>query len=372
MGIAKAVTAAVIALAALTGCAGGLVLQHPEPAMLPEPYASRIPDVPPPPTAREIMLVTPEMREFLYANLDTHQTRSNQIRSLSALVLHPGLLGIDYDGRKTRTAAETFHYRTGNCLSLSILFVAMARELGIDARFQEVEIAPQWDRRGDIVFSARHVNVLGRLRTNRQYVMDFYPYEARHEIREQVVTDAEAMAQYYNNLGGEYLASGDYAAAYVYFVTAARTAPSLSYVWSNLGVLYLRVDYLRQAEYMFRHASRLDPSNSSAVNNLVALLQKSGRDVEAERLISRLRRAQQKNPYYYYVLARREAELGNHREALEYLDQAIRLKPEESLFYRSAADVASQLSEDELAEAYELSGAALETRPPRRSRPLRF
>ena len=44
----------------------------------------------------------------------------------------------------TRTASETFRARRGNCLSFSNMFVAMARDVGLDVQFQEVEIPPDW------------------------------------------------------------------------------------------------------------------------------------------------------------------------------------------------------------------------------------
>jgi hypothetical protein len=94
----------------------------------------------------------------------------------SRLPLHPELLGTDYDARRTGTAEEALRSRAGNCLFLSILFVAMARELGVDARFQQLEVMPEWDMEGDVLFAARHVNVYGRLHGRSEYVTDFYPY----------------------------------------------------------------------------------------------------------------------------------------------------------------------------------------------------
>lgn len=362
-----------LAVGAATACSSNpFIIDTPEPVMLPEPYASRVPLVEPPPRPEEIFALTAEMRSYLRSQLNPRQSKYTLVRELSDLVLHPGSLGVSYDGRQTRTAPETFRYRTGNCLSLSILFVVMARELGIDARFQEVEVAPQWDRRGDVIFSTRHVNVLGRLHPHGEYVMDFYPFVARHKLGFEQLSDAEALGQFYNNLGGDYLAAGDLAAAYVYFVASIRTAPRVSYVWSNLGVLYQRVDYVLQAERMFRHSIRLDSSNTSAMNNLAALLQKSGRHLEANELMARLRRVREKNPYYFYALAQRAAEQGDDRKALSHLERAIRLKPEEILFYETAAETATRLEEGDLAEAYQASGAALDEARSSIRTPLRF
>ncbi len=347
---------AVVLLAA--GCAA-VPSQGPDPRpeTLPEPYRSRVAAVQPPPTAEEILNLTPEMLGYLETHIDDRRFRAHKVRSLSRLLLHPGLLGIDYDARRTGTAAETFRSRTGNCLSLSILFVAMARELGLDARFQQVEVVPQWDMEGDTLFAARHVNVYGHLRRWGDYVMDFYPFPEEPRGRRRMLTDGEAIGQFYNNLGAGRLAAGDYAAAWVYFRAAIREAPRWSDIWSNLGLLYQRVGDVGSAEEVFRYALALDRDNTSAINNLAVLLHRQGRGVEAEQWLEEIRRVRESNPYHYFALAQQAEADGDYRRALSHLERAMRMKREEILFRRKAAELVRLLEGDGARETFRTTGS---------------
>ncbi|WP_405241706.1 tetratricopeptide repeat protein [Lentisalinibacter salinarum] len=357
--VARAVSglAGCLAIVLAAGCAT-VPSQRPapRPAPLPEPYLSRVAAVQPPPAADEILDLTPEMLVYLETHIDGSRFRTHKVRSLSRLLLHPGLLGIDYDARRTGTAAQTFRSRTGNCLSLSILFVAMARELGLDARFQQVEVVPQWDMEGDVLFAARHVNVYGHLRGWGDYVMDFYPFPEEPRGRRRMLTDGEAIGQFYNNLGAVRLAAGDYAGAWVYFRAAIREAPGWSDTWSNLGLLYQRVGDARSSEDMLRHALALEPDNTSAINNLAVLLHRQARDEEAGRWLDEIRRVRESNPYYYYALARQAQAAGDYDRALSHIEHAMRMKRDETLFRRKAAEIVELLEDEGTGEAYRTTG----------------
>jgi Tfp pilus assembly protein PilF len=311
--------------------------------------------VEPPPTREEILSLTPEMLGYLRTHIDGSGFRPQRVRSLSRLLLHPGLLGIDYDARRTGTAEETFRSRAGNCLSLSILFVAMARELGLDARFQQVEVMPQWDMEGDVLFAARHVNVYGRLHGRSEYVMDFYPYADEPRGRRTMLSDAEAIGQFYNNLGARRLASGDYAGAWVYLRAAIRNAPRWSDAWSNLGLLYGRVGDEGSAEEVLRYAIALEPDNTSAINNLAVLLHRLGRPAEAQHWLDEIRRVRESNPYYHFALAREAEAAGQYRRALHHLERAMRMK-DETLFRRKAAELARRTQGDAGRDVYRTTG----------------
>ena len=60
-----------------------------------------------------------------------------------------GELRLEYDARRTRTAAEAFDARMGNCLSLVIMTAAFATEMQLQVRFQDVLgiVFDSWDER---------------------------------------------------------------------------------------------------------------------------------------------------------------------------------------------------------------------------------
>lgn len=361
--IAETLCAALLA-ASLAGCAsapgGPRAAGSPGAlAALAMPAAAGLETAPVPPAPAEVIALTPEMRRFVERAVARDTSEMRRTRALARAILSPGTLGVRYDAAGTRTAAETFRAQAGNCLSLSLLFAAMARELGIDATFQEVRVAPQWDRRGNTVFSTRHINVVGELGHAMDYEMDFYPELARGGIGRRPLTDAEAVGQYYNNMAAEHLAAGELASAYVYLVTAIEVAPRLDYAWTNLGVLYQRNGQMQAAEAALRHALRLDRRNTSAMSNLARLLRAGGDAEESSALVRRLQRLQRRNPYYQFALAEQAEHRGELDAALAHLDRAIELKPGERLFYDRAAAIARRAEDAERRSAYLAAATAL-------------
>ena len=94
--------------------------------------------------------VSEEMKQFLDSKISRSGDSMVRLQDLVQQVFRENALGFSYEPH-TRTAAETFRQRGGNCVSFTFLFIAMARYLGLDARFREVEIIPIWGKVGDLV-----------------------------------------------------------------------------------------------------------------------------------------------------------------------------------------------------------------------------
>ncbi|MFK8052302.1 MAG: tetratricopeptide repeat protein [Woeseiaceae bacterium] len=321
----------------------------------------------------EVLRVNEQMRVFARNSVRNATNDDQRMKGLTTAVLHPGSLGLRYSDRMTRTAEETFDTASGNCLSLSMLFVAMAREVGIEAAFYEVNVLPEWTLAGDIVFSTRHVNVSGKLAYGSTYVMDFAPYRARREIGRRRLTDQQAIAQYYNNIGAEFLAENDIASAYLHFRRGIELAPRIGFLWSNLSVAYSRNGQNDAAELALQQAIAIDSSNTSAMSNLVRIYNLTGRKADAEALTARIANTQKKNPYYQFVMGERDIADARYDDALKRLESAIRLQPHEPIFYLRAADAAAGLDRVELQNQYVARAEALRPNestlsgPPRKS-----
>jgi transglutaminase-like putative cysteine protease len=104
------------------------------------------------------MALSDEMREFLNNHVGKRAGDPVKLRQLSDAVFSKDSFGLEYD-KATRTAAETFRARRGNCLSFTFMFVLLARGVGLDARFQEVEIPPEWTFAKDTYILNRHINI---------------------------------------------------------------------------------------------------------------------------------------------------------------------------------------------------------------------
>jgi Flp pilus assembly protein TadD len=336
-------------------------LRAPVPALL-ATTDGRVPEnYVPPPAPDDLLKVTDPMRAFVDRYVSRNAPRTRRLMDLANALLQPGLLGIQYDDAGTYTAQEMFRRGSGNCVSLSLLFVALAREVGLDARFQQVSIAPQWDRQQDVLVRYRHINVTGDVSRANIYTMDFKPDLARVRLDAHSLTDAEAFAHFYNNRASSYLLEGQFVAAHAWFMRAIELAPRSSFVWSNFALLYQRAGQAEDAERLLRHALRLDPANVSAINNLATLLATAGRTEEADDLRVRAFKAQRRNPYYLLAMAERADAKGQPEEALNLLGRAIQLDSEETLFYETAARIARSLDRPELARRYEASADLLDS-----------
>lgn len=278
-------------------------------------------------------------------------------RRLEALldVIHAnGLFNHTDDRHRTRTASETAEYGAGNCLSYSAAFIAMARHVGLDARFQDIPTYPNWDRHLNTLFYNKHIGAYVRLNIQMKYEIDFHHRDDLHyletEIEDRSIPDIRAFAQYYNNIGSEHLAEGNLATAFRYIVKSLRTDPDLSYVWSNLGSVYNRSGQHEESERAFLQAVAINPSEYTAMSNLTRLYAKLGRDEDAEYFRKRVKYFRNRNPYYHYAIGEKAFHEGQYAETVKHLRKAIRRKEDAHQFHFALARAYLKLGAAEKAE----------------------
>ena len=83
--------------------------------------------------------VSDEMRLFLKQNVDETATDYQRAQQLVEAIFRKDKLGFTYDRSRSKTAVETFRDASGNCLSFTNLFIALARGIGLDARIARPE-----------------------------------------------------------------------------------------------------------------------------------------------------------------------------------------------------------------------------------------
>ena len=232
----------------------------------------------------------------------------------------------------TRTASDTFHDRQGNCLSFTMLFVGLAREAGLTANYQSVQVQPTWANDGQVVI-ASHVNAVVRTGFGEETVVDFNLRAATGDQVSRRISDTYALGLFYTNLGAEALLRGEYAASLTYLREAARVSPKIAGLWVNLGVLYSRHRHYEHAEAAYLRALEIDEDERSALANLVVVYDALGEPELAEAYRARVRGYRERNPYYHYAVAARAYEHQQFAETLAALRKALRLKPDEHEFY---------------------------------------
>jgi len=296
----------------------------------------------------EVLAVSPEMQAFLDAHVARGASRAVRVRQLASAIVDASRFGLAYD-ETTRTAPETFRTRRGNCLSFSSMFVAMARRVGLDARYQEVDVPPDWSFRDGTFVLNRHVNVLVdlgssassdtrlgslvRSATQGAHVVDFNMDDFRTAYDRRPISDGRALAHFYNNLAVERMGADDTASALAYFRRAARHDPLFSPAWTNLGILYLRRGHPGHAEAAYLQALKADGGDLVAMSNLASLYERQADAERAAAYRSRVAGHRQRNPYYRYQIAREAFEAGDYDAAIGHLDYAIRRKKNEDRFY---------------------------------------
>ena len=242
-------------------------------------------------------------------------------------------LGIIYSAEKTHTAMELYNARSGNCLSAMNLYVAMARHLGIEARFQRVDVQPSWDKRGGLLVLSQHINATGRFDQTIRYVADFTPEIALQQLTSKVISDTQARALYFNNLGVEALVAHNYEGAIAYFKNALFLDPENAIAWNNVGAAFNRIGDRALAQYSYRTAFELDGNSATAIANLAKFYHAQGDTRRARAYELAIERFNAMNPYYHYAqghVAYGEGDLALARKAFE---RALALKEEEPDFY---------------------------------------
>jgi tetratricopeptide (TPR) repeat protein len=296
----------------------------------------------------DVLELSPEMIAFVDENTRDYDGSDAKLRSLLRAVMGTNTFKLIYDDQ-TRTARETFEDRQGNCLSFTNMFVAMARQAGIDARYQEVEIAPLWSLVGHSFLLNQHINVAVHLKTGAVQVIDFNITNFGNSKDTRVISDNRARAHYFNNIGAEEMLGGDTQSSFANFRQSVLEDETFSPGWVNLGNLYRRDGYSEYAEATYLHALDTDDGNVVAMSNLANLYQEQGHEELAEQYRERVEFHRMRNPYYLFLLATETSVSGDYRAAIKYMKRAIRLRDDEPRFYALLSYCYLMSGEDETA-----------------------
>ena len=285
------------------------------------------------PAPEEVMEIPPALQQMLEERVIRPVRGPEQrLNRLVEMVLMPDGLALEYDADATQTVAETFASRRANCLSFTLMFVALAREAGLDARVQEVHQVVTWYQDKGLIYNSGHVNV-GLKIDGREGTVDLDRNVLYDRRGPRAITDRRALAHFYNNRGAELMADGDTQAALAHFGVALEMTPRFSSTWNNLGVLHARMGDDRTAVRDYQTALDIDPSHPAALSNATALYQRLGDHARAGQLASRMRKVQQRDPFYQFMLATQAEERGDYDTAIRYYRRAVELHPSAHQFH---------------------------------------
>ncbi|TDG15870.1 hypothetical protein E2F43_06495 [Seongchinamella unica] len=280
----------------------------------------------------DLLAVNEEMREFLREQVPEDASRQRKVKLILQAILDDGLQ-LDYNSFKTLTAEQAFYQRQGNCLSFTNLFVALAREAGLDVEYQEVDVPPSWDRWGNNHLYNRHINARVRLPFKGDQAVDFNMRDFDVEYTRKRVSDQYARALYHNNMAVYWLGEQQLDQAYLSIREAISLHPGTAFFWTNLGTVHSRIGDAARAEAAWLEAVRL-AEEPSAMSNLARFYERHDKPQLAGYYADAVEGYRRKNPYYLYSQAEQAYEMGEYEEALSLLRRAVKIRDDEHEFYR--------------------------------------
>ena len=286
----------------------------------------------------EVLRLSPEMTAFLAENVAAGGPADARLHSLMDALFERGELGVSYSNERTTTAARTFELRSGNCLSFTLMFAALARHVGLEVRFREVGEVLSWDQRGAVLLNNKHLYT--EVAIGRGVVaVDFIPGADKRYRQPSLVDEDRVIAHFYSNLGAESLAAGAPQRALADLEQAIAIDETFGWAWSNLGVAYRLLGRPEEAEQAYLEAYRLDPTDATPLSNLSSLYAGQGRERKAARLERRVDRHRRRNPFYHHRLSLQASAAGKTKEAIGHMRRAIRRAPDDPRFRSRLAEL---------------------------------
>ena len=118
-----------------------------------------------------------------------------QLRQLQDYLFDPSRFRFDYDVRRTYTAAEAFEAKSGNCVSFTSLFIALARSIRIPVQAALLVLPENVEREEDLVVVRSHIVAVHPHAEGRQ-VFDFYRLREDRGPRLVMIDDLAVYAVY--------------------------------------------------------------------------------------------------------------------------------------------------------------------------------
>ncbi|MFT3757047.1 MAG: tetratricopeptide repeat protein [Pseudoxanthomonas sp.] len=314
-----------------------------------------------PPAASQVLEIPEELRRMLKAQVVV-PSRAPKLRldKLMAFMFDKDTgLGMEYQHDASYTVEQAFHTRRANCLTFTLMSLALAREAGLPAFAQEIDRALSWDEAdGNLVVQSNHVNT-GVMVDGRLYTIDVARDELLMQTTPRRIDDARLLSYYYNNRAMELAIAGD-PTSETWLRTAMATDDSHAAVWNNAGVMALRRGDRDVAERDFLTALKYNPKHTGALSNLVGFHQRQGNAERSAYWQRRAERTLRNDPFHQYVIGQQAEQRGDLARALQHYRRAVRLDDNEHLFHFALARVylhqgKNQQAGDEMALAHKLS-----------------
>ena len=314
------------------------------------PPAPVTPGLPPMPPPEQVMALPPALRtQFQQQVVDPGGSQRMRLERLAGFLFKKTGLGMEYAVDATFTVEEAYRTRKANCLTFTLLTVALAREAGLQAYGQELLNVVSWRAEGDVVYGFNHVNA-GIMIKRAHYTIDVARDLVTARDPPERISDQHLLALYYNNRAAELLVGESPHVADPYMAMALKLAPQYASAWANAGVLQLRKGNRLAAERDYLQALSLAPENASALVNLVTLYRDNGDEKNRAAYARRLEKVRANDPYFEFVQGEGNEKQRDYAAAAQHYRRAIRLYDKDPRFYLGLARAYQQMGEPRQAE----------------------
>ncbi len=298
------------------------------------------------PSPGQILAIPPELADLLQEQVVARSTsHTRRLDLLARFIFDPDGLGIRYRHDANYTVAETYQAREANCLSFTLLTIALARAAGLDAYGQHVAQALSWHSENGQVVRSSHVNA-GIFAEGRRFSVDVASDNVLTQEPPARVSDEALIALFHSNHAVAAMIAGDLAKAHALLSLAQEFGPELAQIWSNAGVLHVRSNQLTAAENAYLKAIALAPKDSTALFNLASLYRRTGERDQAAMLERQAQRVLSRDPFHQFQQAIAAENAGDPATALKHFRRAIRLHPNEARFHLGMARSYLALSDE--------------------------
>ena len=317
----------------IAGLLGACASAPPVAEQRPEPLLADARFGPPtePVSTDRVFEVSDAMRRYVQNDIAQQLRTKGTQKGLIEALYQKSQLKLEYDAAMTKTAAEAFATRSGNCLSLVIMTAALAKALRLPVYFQSAILDETWSRTGSLLFASGHVNITlgqrsldgGTSRDLKSTTIDFLPPEETRGMRTRGIDEQTVVAMYANNRAAEALIGGRIDDAYAWTREALRRDPSFMSGFNTLGVVYLRHGDIELASRAFEHVLASEPANTRALANMAETRERQGRSADALQLRARLAQIEANPPFHFFNLGMAAMKRNDYRSARDYFAREV-------------------------------------------------
>lgn len=161
---------------------------------------------------------------------------------------------------------------------------------------------------------------------------------AIHHARQAIVCDPESPMAY-SNLGAVLLDDRQYADAAAAYGQALMLDPLMLQSMCGMGAVAYGRQQFAEAERWYRKVLALSAGHCDAITNLAVVLIEQGRSDEAIPALEQSLACNPQQPAALFALARAHNNLGSYEAARQHTEQALQLRPEDSVLRQFLNDL---------------------------------